>query len=147
MTLQQRFLIELPPEIFSIIASNLPLYITPPTLLSLALANRRLSEIILPILNSTWILRDDRDALKMIQRLLDEPETGKAVRELHILSFCGMSRQSAIYIIRHLEKVIIETAIYPFPWTLFFGKMGLLFFRAISGTLGATSQVLGNVAE
>jgi len=107
MTSQPSPLSELPPEIFPIIASNLPLYITPPTLLSLALANRRISEIVLPILNSTWILKNNHDALKMIQRLFDKPETGKTVRELHILTDISVSaRRDSFCVVNNLEKVI-----------------------------------------
>ncbi|KAF8907692.1 hypothetical protein CPB84DRAFT_1768563, partial [Gymnopilus junonius] len=69
------------PELFPIIASHLPLYATPSTLLSLALVKRHISEIVLPILYWCLILKNEDDALGMIHRLL-----GLTVRQLHIMS-------------------------------------------------------------
>ncbi|KAF8907689.1 hypothetical protein CPB84DRAFT_1768560 [Gymnopilus junonius] len=77
---------DLPPELFPIIASHLPLYATPSTLLSLALANRHISTMALPILFSHLIIKNEKHSLRMINRLLDEPGLGLGVRELHIMS-------------------------------------------------------------
>jgi hypothetical protein len=74
---------ELLPELYPIIASHLPLYITPSTLLSLALVNHRISAIVLPLLYSRLLLKTEQDASVMFQRLLDTPKLGMCVRELH----------------------------------------------------------------
>ena len=79
-------LVDLVPELYPIIAFHLPLYITPSTLLALALVNRHISAIVLPLLYSRLILKTEKDALVMIQRLLAEPELGKHVQEIHSLS-------------------------------------------------------------
>src|SRR5258706_13956585 len=76
---------ELLPELYPIVASHLPLYITPSTLLSLALVNHHVPAIVLPLLFSCLLLKTEQDALLMFQRLLDKPELGMCVRELHSL--------------------------------------------------------------
>jgi len=76
---------ELLPELYPVIASHLPLYITPSTLLSLALVNHHISAIVLPLLYSRLHLKTEQDASTMFQRLLDKPELGMCVQELHSL--------------------------------------------------------------
>ena len=85
------YLNHLPIEIYPNIAVHLPLHLTPSTLISLALVNHHLSEIVIPLVYSRLILKSESDALKMIKRLLDKPELGKAVREIHILSDLSLS--------------------------------------------------------
>jgi hypothetical protein len=100
---------DLPPEIFPIIASLLPLHATPSTLLSLALVNHRISSIVLPILNSCLILKNENHALKFLQKLLDNPELGKVVREVHIMSGLSLATRNGenpFDVLRGLEKVI-----------------------------------------
>jgi hypothetical protein len=75
---------ELLPEIYPLIAAHLPLHSTPSTLLSLALVNHDISEIVLPLLASRLLLKNESHARKVIQRLLDEPQRGHAVREIQI---------------------------------------------------------------
>jgi len=107
-------------EIYPIIASHLPLSLTPPTLLSLALTNRHISEIVLPILYSRLILKNEDDALKMIHRLLAEPDLGKSVRELHILSdlsLVTLHGKNPFDVVTGLTKVI-SGGFIPFMHTL-----------------------------
>lgn len=73
------------PEIYPVIAAHLPLHATPSTLLSLALTSRGISHIVLPLLHTRLILRNETDALFVLQKL-ESPSLGLAVRELHILS-------------------------------------------------------------
>jgi hypothetical protein len=76
----------LPPELFSLIASFIPLRSAPPTLLSLALGDRLFYSIIRPILYARLILRNEDDAVAVIQRILREPQLGLGVTELHVMS-------------------------------------------------------------
>jgi hypothetical protein len=78
--------IMIPPELFPIIASFVPLRSAPHTLRSLALANRRFYDIVYPLLYSHLILRTEDDAITVIQKILGEPQLGLAVRELYIMS-------------------------------------------------------------
>ncbi|KAF8188079.1 hypothetical protein BJ912DRAFT_409672 [Pholiota molesta] len=75
-----------PPELFPIIASFIPLRSAPRTLRSLALGNRRFYNICCPLLYSRLILRNEDDAIGVIQRIMDEPQLGLAVTELYIMS-------------------------------------------------------------
>ncbi|KDR76878.1 hypothetical protein GALMADRAFT_225049 [Galerina marginata CBS 339.88] len=77
---------KLPPELFPVVAAHLPLYATPTTLYSLALTNHGLHEIISPLLYSCMVLRNQRDALTLLQRMLVDRQLGHLVRELHIMS-------------------------------------------------------------
>ncbi|KDR76891.1 hypothetical protein GALMADRAFT_246000 [Galerina marginata CBS 339.88] len=79
------FLAAVPPELFAVFASHLPLHATPPTLLSLALVNRGLSGIALHLIHSCIVLKSEGDAAKMIQRLLEDVSLGRTVQELHIM--------------------------------------------------------------
>lgn len=100
---------DLPPEIFPIVASFLPLHATPSTLFSLALVNRRISSIVLPILCSCLILKNENYALKFLQKLLDDPELGIVVREVHILSDLSLATRNGenpFDMLRGLEMVV-----------------------------------------
>ncbi|KAF8877822.1 hypothetical protein CPB84DRAFT_1966265 [Gymnopilus junonius] len=96
-------------ELYPIIASHLPLYATSPTLLALALTNRHISDVVLPLLYSILVLKNEADALHVLQRLLDDPPFGRVVRELHVI--CELSNNiqnpnppSAV--IRRVEEVV-----------------------------------------
>lgn len=100
---------DLPSEIFPVVASLLPLHATPSTLLSLALVNHHISSIVLPLLYSRLILKNENHALKFLQKLLDEPEFGKVVREVHILSDLSLATRNGenpFDVVRGLKKVI-----------------------------------------
>jgi hypothetical protein len=100
---------DLLPEIYPIIAAHLPLHSTPSTLLSLALVNHHISEIVLPLLYSRLILKNESDALKVIQRLLDEPQLGQVVREIHIhsnLSLATRAGANPFDVVTGLAKLI-----------------------------------------
>ncbi|KAF8199434.1 hypothetical protein BJ912DRAFT_650518 [Pholiota molesta] len=75
-----------PPELFPLIASFIPLRSAPHTLRALALGNRRFHDIVRPILYSRIIARNEDDAITVIQKILDEPQLGLAVTELYIMS-------------------------------------------------------------
>ncbi|KAF9477141.1 hypothetical protein BDN70DRAFT_922785 [Pholiota conissans] len=77
---------ELPPELFPLIASFLPLRTASQTLLFLALVNRDFYDIIHPLIYSRLILRNEDDAIAVIQRILVKPHLGLAVTELHLMS-------------------------------------------------------------
>ncbi|KAJ3509938.1 hypothetical protein NLJ89_g4951 [Agrocybe chaxingu] len=120
MTSQSSLLNDLLPEIFPIVASLLPLHATPSTLLSLALVNKHTASIVLPLVYSRLILKNEDDALKVIQKLLDEPELGKVVRELHILSDLSVATRNGerpFDVVRGLEKVIAAGSL-PYIHTL-----------------------------
>jgi hypothetical protein len=78
--------ITIPPELFPIIASFVPLRSAPCTLRSLALGNRRFYDIVRPLLFSRLILRNENDVISVFQKILDEPHLGLAVRELYVMS-------------------------------------------------------------
>ncbi|KAG6831059.1 hypothetical protein H0H92_012982 [Tricholoma furcatifolium] len=77
---------KLPPEVYPLIVAHLPLYAIPSTVLALALTSRHTCEIALPLLHFCLILKNEQDALIFLQRLLDDPELGRFVRELYIMS-------------------------------------------------------------
>ncbi|KDR74507.1 hypothetical protein GALMADRAFT_141537 [Galerina marginata CBS 339.88] len=78
------------PELFPVVAGHLPLYATPATLLSLALTNHDIHNIVYPLLCSRVILRNEDDALNFLQMILIDGHLGTAIRELHIMS--GLSK-------------------------------------------------------
>jgi hypothetical protein len=84
----------IPPELFPLIASFLPLRSAPHTLRALALGNRRFHDIVRPILYSRIIARNEDDALTVIQKILDEPQLGLAVTELYIMSELSMETRN-----------------------------------------------------
>lgn len=108
------------PEIYPIIAAHLPLYATPSTLLALALTNHHISEIALPLLHSTVVLKNEKDATFVLQKLADDFVFGSAVRELHVmsdLSFYTRRQYPPADVIRRLESVISKGHL-PFIHTL-----------------------------
>ncbi|PPQ96047.1 hypothetical protein CVT26_004680 [Gymnopilus dilepis] len=74
------------PELFPLIASHLPVYATPSTLLSLALASCETNDIVYDLLYRCLILRNESHAIDMFQQILDNADLGKKVRELHVRS-------------------------------------------------------------
>jgi hypothetical protein len=119
-TYKQGPLINLPPEIYSIIATHLPLHATPSTLLSLGLTNHHISEITLPLLYSRLVLKSEEDALLVLEKLATDPSFGLVVRELHVLS--NLSRETRIHkppldVITRVSDVILKGSL-PFIHTL-----------------------------
>ncbi|KAG6824596.1 hypothetical protein H0H92_006387 [Tricholoma furcatifolium] len=95
MTTKQGPFVELlPAEVYPLIVAHLPLYATPSTLLALALTNHRISEIVLPLLHSCLILKNEGDALFILQKLSSDPDFGRLVRELHIMSDLSLQTQN-----------------------------------------------------
>jgi hypothetical protein len=76
----------LPPELFPVIASFVPLRAAPSTLRALALTNRQSYHICRSLVYSRLILRNEDQAIAVIQRIIDEPQLGLAVTELYIMS-------------------------------------------------------------
>ncbi|KIM39325.1 hypothetical protein M413DRAFT_197302 [Hebeloma cylindrosporum] len=83
--------------IYRIIASHLPLHATLSTLLALGLTNHHISEIVLPLIHSRLILKNEEDALLVLQKLATDPLLGSIVRELRISSHL-ISRETTIEI-------------------------------------------------
>ena len=120
MTTEQGPLNNLSPEIYPIIAAHLPLHATPSTLLALGLTNHHISEIALPLIHSRLVLKNEEDALTVLQKLATDPLLGPAVRELHV--FSNLSRQTRILdppsdVIRRVSDVILKGSL-PFIHTL-----------------------------
>ncbi len=108
------------PELFPVVTGHLPLYLTPSTLLSLALTNHQISEIVLPLLYQHLILKNE-NVLRVLGRLLDEPAFGKFVRELHILSNLPNIRYRPGFFDK-LEEVIVAGSL-PHMHTLNIGSL------------------------
>ena len=73
-------------ELFSLIASHLPLHSAPSTLLALSLTNHTYYNVTRRWLFSRVILRNEKDAMKFTKILADDPSLGNLVQELHIKS-------------------------------------------------------------
>jgi hypothetical protein len=86
-------LTSLPPELFPAIASFVPLRSAPHTLRALSLGNHRFYNIFRPLLYSRLILRNEDDAIGVIQRIMDEPQLGLSVEELYIMSELSIETQ------------------------------------------------------
>ncbi|KAF8168713.1 hypothetical protein BJ912DRAFT_199381 [Pholiota molesta] len=86
-------LTSLPPELFPAIASFVPLRSAPHTLRALSLGNHRFYNIFRPLLYSRLILRNEDDAIGVIQRIMDEPQLGFSVEELYIMSELSIETQ------------------------------------------------------
>ncbi|KAF8877829.1 hypothetical protein CPB84DRAFT_1794599 [Gymnopilus junonius] len=105
----QGFFDDLLPEIYPLIAAHLPLYAAPSKLLALALTNQSISEFALPLLYSRLVLKNETNALHVLQRLLNDPPFGRVVRELHItseLSYEIRTKDPPSDVIRRVEEVI-----------------------------------------
>lgn len=113
-------LLDLPPEIFPVIAGHLPLYISPRTLVALALASKGTYDLVLPILYSHLILQNETSALCVINELLANPEKGRLVRGFHIRSKLSKDVRedpNQIDIVTGLQR-LIETGRLPLMHTL-----------------------------
>jgi hypothetical protein len=111
---------DLPPELYPIIGAHIPLYSTSSTLLALALANHNIYEIVLPLVYSHLILQNETDALNMIKRVLDNPELGKTIHEIHILSNLSLATRTGanpFNVITGLE-ILITAGSLPYIHTL-----------------------------
>ncbi|KAG6828376.1 hypothetical protein H0H92_008170 [Tricholoma furcatifolium] len=95
MTTDQDPISKLLPEIYPLILAHLPLYATPSTLLALALTNRHISGIVLPLLPSCMILKNEGDALFILGKLLSDPDFGLLVREVHIMSHLSLETRNS----------------------------------------------------
>ncbi|KDR67507.1 hypothetical protein GALMADRAFT_147056 [Galerina marginata CBS 339.88] len=73
-------------ELFSLIASHLPLRSAPPTLLALALTNHAYYNVAHPLLFSRVILRNEKDAMSFTDILRTDPSLGNSVQELYVKS-------------------------------------------------------------
>ena len=105
------------PELFPLITSHLPLYVTPSTLLSLALTNHWYYEVVHELLYSRLILRNEKDAITTFLKILDNPNLGKAVREVHVMSeltVATMEGKTAFDAVTGLKKIIKAGSI---PWS------------------------------
>jgi hypothetical protein len=78
--------IDIPADVVYLIASFIPSHAAPPTLRALALGNRHLHDIVLPLLYSRLVLRTEHAALTVFHRILRDPHLGRAVTELHVMS-------------------------------------------------------------
>ncbi|KAF8993789.1 hypothetical protein BDQ17DRAFT_1431494 [Cyathus striatus] len=103
------------PELFPIIASHIPLFQTPSTILSLATVSKSLYDILVPrVLYSCIITHDEASSIDMILRLLQNPELRIYVRELYMHS--GLSEsvrnktQGPFNTLEGLEKLIAQNA-------------------------------------
>jgi hypothetical protein len=118
-------LFDLPVELLSSLAEHFPLYSLPQGCLYLALVSRRLHEIFLPILHSHLILRNEKDALSVLQRIIDDPSRGSPVKGIHIYSQLSPEIRKAVQegsvteldVVKALEKVITSGST-PFLSTL-----------------------------
>ena len=113
-------ILKLPLELFSLIASHLPLYATASTLLSLALTNSAIYDIVHNILYSCLILKNEKDAISVFQKLLTNPDLGKTVRELHVrsvLSVATIYGETAFDTVTGLRQVI-KAGVLPYLHTL-----------------------------
>ncbi|KAF8895833.1 hypothetical protein CPB84DRAFT_1848174 [Gymnopilus junonius] len=103
------------PELFSLIASHLPLHSAPPTLLALALTNHTYHNVARPLLFSRIILRNERDALNFTELLVAQPSLGNLVQELHVKSQMSVQTHNSntcFDIVTGLMKVIEANILY-----------------------------------
>jgi len=108
------------PELFPLIACHLPLYATPSTLLSLALTNRTFFDIVINVLYSCVILRNEEDTINVIEKITDDPLLGKKIRELHIqseLSADSINGKTAFDAVNGVRK-LIHAGLIPLVHTL-----------------------------
>lgn len=99
------------PELFSIISDHIPLHARSPTLLSLALTNHDFFDIVYPLLCSCLILKNENDAVIVLQRILSDTQFGQAVRQLHIMSELSLATRNGerpFDVITGLKKAIAE---------------------------------------
>ena len=111
------------PEIYHIIAGHLPLNEAPSALFALALTNPNISEIVLPLLYSRLALRNKTDAIRVLQKLVEDPPFGRVLCELHIMtawsleSYLTGKTDLPLDVIRLVQDLIIKGYL-PFIHTL-----------------------------
>ncbi|KAG6824187.1 hypothetical protein H0H92_007745, partial [Tricholoma furcatifolium] len=122
MTTKQGPFVELlPAEVYPLIVAHLPLYATPSTLLALALTNHHISGIVLPLLPSCLILKNEEDTLFILQKLSSDPDFGRLVRELHIMSHLSLkTRNGKTSDVISLVVDVISQGNLPFLYALGF---------------------------
>lgn len=79
-------LLNLPPEISTLIARQVPLYDVPRAVLSLALASKELCSAFIHILHLEIVLRNETSAITFLKGVLESPEKGHDVQGLYIQS-------------------------------------------------------------
>ncbi|TFK21836.1 hypothetical protein FA15DRAFT_706922 [Coprinopsis marcescibilis] len=76
---------DLPPELLREVASHVPLYVRPPTLLSLALTDRRTSKAMLQVLWNNVVVKSDRVAELALRQLSEDSTKGPMVTGIYFL--------------------------------------------------------------
>jgi hypothetical protein len=113
-------LLDLLPEIYPIIAAHLPLHATPSTLLALALTNHDISKNALPLVYSRLVLKNEDEAITVLQKLVDNPSLGRIARELHIMSDLSVhtrNQDPTLDVIRRVRD-LVSGGFLPFIHTL-----------------------------
>ncbi|KDR73787.1 hypothetical protein GALMADRAFT_72339 [Galerina marginata CBS 339.88] len=108
------------PELFPVVAAHLPLYSTSVTVLSLALTNHGLYEIVYPLLYSCMVIRNETDALNVLEKMLVDRKLGHLVRELYIMSELSLPTpegEPPSDVVTRLQKVVRE-GLLPYIHTL-----------------------------
>ncbi|TFK21833.1 hypothetical protein FA15DRAFT_658025 [Coprinopsis marcescibilis] len=76
----------IPPELLLRIATSLPLFAKPSTLLSLALTNRRTSRTVQSLIWTELILKDEERARLALGKIAEDPQKGRNVTGIYIRS-------------------------------------------------------------
>ncbi|KIM74235.1 hypothetical protein PILCRDRAFT_709434 [Piloderma croceum F 1598] len=90
----------LPPKLFHIISSHIPLYIRPSSLLALALTDRRLKEIVMPrLLYQQVVLEGEKHTLQVLDMLKTQATalTGATIKQEGEIPFAYYVRRLYIY--------------------------------------------------
>lgn len=77
-------ILKVPPEIFPLIASHIPLQFLPATLSALTLTTSAIHSYVNPVLYQKVILKDEEYASRLLERVLTDPGLGELIRELHL---------------------------------------------------------------
>ncbi|KAH6905028.1 hypothetical protein BKA70DRAFT_1226226 [Coprinopsis sp. MPI-PUGE-AT-0042] len=112
-------LLNLPVELLCSVTEYLPLYSLLQTLLSFALTSRTSYNISLPLLYSHLILRDEKDALLVLQKILGNTIQGFLVRGIHIYSEISSKKGleakdgagTIVHVVRALQEVITSGSV------------------------------------
>ncbi|KAF9481013.1 hypothetical protein BDN70DRAFT_573303 [Pholiota conissans] len=78
--------ISIPPELFPIIASFIPLRYAPKTLLSLALVNHHFYWVARPLLYSRIVVGNEENTRMVLKKIINEPQLGMAITEIYIMT-------------------------------------------------------------
>lgn len=98
----------IPPEIFPLISSHIPLRLLPASLAALALTCRSIYPYVQPILYRRVIIKNDDHAFQLLERVWNDPPLGLLIREFHLLVdvIFAARRQKRITAIVKLHNVI-----------------------------------------